>query len=257
MPHLLIERLRSCPTLLTMAVPKVKDSCLCTYVIEVLDILAAVIFVAGSVCFLPKYSVSLQHFFLGCILYIVGSFLYCLICVFTFSEALAWKGVTAFEVWENGLYLVGSVLFLAGSVLYLPPEGQLKYRNNAVMSLGQICETFSFLDSQFRGTVLFILGSVLFVFAAFTNLLNQQKQDEWSSRMLSAVTSLYMGGSLLFALGSIAFLPHLGCGEAMVTLGAWLFIVGSIMFLLGSLLSMCRTVKVLQSPSREGDLLLR
>jgi len=260
MPHLVIERLRTCPSLFTISWPAVKSSRFATYTIEVLDIVAAIIFVFGSICFLPTYATSMRTLFLGCSLFIYGSALYCGICMFTFSEALTMKGgCLALEVWENGLYLLGSVLFLVGSILYLPGEAHdaKSAREALAMSLGQICETISNLESQRLGAILFIVGSVLFVLAAFTNLLNQQKADAWSSRMLSAVTTCYMGGSMLFALGSVAFLPHLGCGEPIVALGAWCFIVGSALFLVGGLVSLRRTIWVLDGRGAEGILLVR
>mmetsp|Transcript_86481 Transcript_86481/g.201230 ORF Transcript_86481/g.201230 Transcript_86481/m.201230 type:complete len:254 (+) Transcript_86481:69-830(+) len=253
MPHLIIERLRTCPCEFTFDWPRVKASRSATYLIEVFDIIAAVIFVVASVCFLPSYSMQAQTYFLGCNLFLLGSIIYCFICTFTFSEALATKGISAFEVWENGLYLLGSLLFLFGSVMYLPLEEQDVHN----MSLGQICDTFNILGNQWLGTILFIIGSVLFVFAAFTNLLNQPKSDGWSSKMLSVVTSFYMGGSLLFTLGSTAFLPHLGCGENMVTLGAWCWIVGSVLFLLGGVTSLWRTTWILNLREGEGEVLVR
>jgi len=255
MPHLLVERMRSCSVVSNLRFPKLKESCpLGAYFVEVLDVCAAAIFVAGSVCFLPAYAANVRTFFLGCSLFITGSVQYCIVCGLAFGEALVLKGVATLEVLENGLYLVGSLLYLAGSVLYLPPEEQLSFMHRAAaLSLGQICETTGFVPDQLLGTVLFIAGSLLFVLAAFTNMLLQKRSSEWSARVLSAATSFYMGGSLLFAVGSIAFLPSLGCSEHMLSLGAWCFIVGSCLFLLGSLLSLWRTIGVAGGKGSERD----
>mmetsp|Transcript_81811 Transcript_81811/g.231887 ORF Transcript_81811/g.231887 Transcript_81811/m.231887 type:complete len:262 (+) Transcript_81811:72-857(+) len=244
MPHLLIERLRSFAKL-PSPLPRIRDSSVLVYSIEVLDILAAIIFVAGSVCFLPEYARNSYTYYEGCWLFIIGSALYGFICAVTLLEAMIADGVQSFEVWENLLYLLGSILFLVGSVMYVPTEQQaVVFHRSAYMSLEQLCEAARLMDHKFLATVYFIAGSVLFAFAAFTNALSQKRFDEWSCRMLSAVTSLYMAGSLLFAMGSVAFLPHMGCREPMVALGAWTFIVGSLFFLVGGVMSLWRTMWV-------------
>jgi hypothetical protein len=248
MPHLLIERLRSFPALYTCTCNR-KEYPSGAYAIEVLDILAGIIFIVGSACFLPQYSHSLNVFLAGCILFVVGSVIYVVICVCTFIEALCEKGLVTLEAAENGLYLLGSWLFLFGTFLYWPSESHyagVKYIQN--LSLAQY---FNLFEPELEGTLLFIAGSVLFAFAAFFNALNQREFDEWASRLLPVITSLYLGGSLLFAMGSVAFLPHLGCSEQMVEIGAWQFIIGSILFLIGGCLSFWRTVWISQHPPDE------
>mmetsp|Transcript_43990 Transcript_43990/g.113699 ORF Transcript_43990/g.113699 Transcript_43990/m.113699 type:complete len:285 (-) Transcript_43990:3-857(-) len=271
MPHLIIERERSfhTPRFLSQ-----KAAYIGVYAVEVLDIFAAATFVGGSLCFLPRFSKQLRDFVHGCSLFILGSAIYCLICTIAFGEALGRQGWLSFEVWEHLLYLLGSWLFLAGSVLYLPVSGapwdmaveqdhianmglptRISIGPEAVY-LGQICELFSYFERQSLGTILFIVGSMLYVFAAFTNALNQRKFDELSSKMLTAVTSLYMTGSLLFTMGSVALLPHLGCGDQMVSLGVWCFIIGSFLFLFGGIASLVRTHWVLRGSNGERDPLM-
>lgn len=252
MPHLIIERSRAFPSICTCTFQTRKDFPAGAYFIEVLDILAAVIFIAGSVCFLPAYSHDLQVFLLGCVLFVVGSAVYVGICLFTFFEALKEKGLMTLEASENFMYLVGSWLYLVGTFLYWPAEGHYKEMADIKeLSLGQY---FNFFEPEFEGTVLFAVGSVLFAFAAFVNALNIRHFDDWTSIALSAITSLYMGGSLLFAMGSVAFLPNLGCGEQMIAIGAWCFIIGSVLFLIGSLLSFWRTWHILGSPAERAPL---
>jgi len=125
MPHLLIERRRSfakvfsCPSFQKRA-----ESPITSYTIEVLDIIAGLIFVWGSACFLPHYSKELSVFLLGCQLYIIGGFIYVIICTFTFMEACGDRGFFTFEACENLMYMIGSWIFLAGTVLYWPAEAQ-------------------------------------------------------------------------------------------------------------------------------------
>merc|ERR1719254_110858 len=146
----------------------------------------------GSACFLPQYSEDLDVFLAGCILFVVGGIFYVAICLCTFVEALSEKGLATLEAAENGLYLLGSWLFLFGTFLYWPPKSHYEgIEWVQKMSLGQY---FNLFEPELEGTLLFIVGSVLFAFAAFVNALNQRAFDIWTSKLLSAITSLYLGG---------------------------------------------------------------
>lgn len=94
---------------------------------------------------------------------------------------------------------------------------------------------------EWTGSVLFIIGSLFFTLAAFTNALKQRKFLEWNAVIISA-SSLYMAGSLQFVMGSVCFLPELGADWAMARFGAWCFISGSIMYMLGNSISLSRTL---------------
>lgn len=248
MPHLLINRTRSFPSLGTFSFNR-KEYPAGAYAVEVLDIVSGIIFVIGSVCFLPPYSNDLRVFLIGCQLFVTGSCFYVVICGCTLAEAMHEKGLVTFETAENAFYLLGSWLFLVGTFLYWPAEAHYKYVEGVKdLSLGQI---FNLFEPEFEGTILFIVGSVLFAFAAFFNALNQRSFDTWAARLMTATTSLYMGGSLLFGMGSVAFLPHLGCNEQMLKIGAWAFIVGSLLYLIGGCLSLWRTVWISKHPDEE------
>eukprot|EP00929_Paragymnodinium_shiwhaense_P026411 TRINITY_DN15719_c0_g1_i1.p1 TRINITY_DN15719_c0_g1~~TRINITY_DN15719_c0_g1_i1.p1 ORF type:complete len:131 (-),score=39.80 TRINITY_DN15719_c0_g1_i1:61-453(-) len=116
------------------------------------------------------------------------------------------------------------------------------------VSPGQILNLFS---PEFEGTILFIIGSAMFAFAAFINAMNQRHFQELIGQLHSAVTSLYMAGALLFCMGSVAFLPHLGCNKQMLTIGAWMFIVGSAFYMIGGCLSLYRTLLVMEPENLE------
>jgi len=233
MPHLLIERLREFPNV-----------CRGNILVEVLDILAGIIFIVGSVCFLPEYEHNLKVFLFGVILYVVGSAIYVVICTGTLAEAISTKGLWSFESFENILYLVGSWVFFWGTFLYWPKKAHTDIVEAMKdMSLGQQLNLFS---PEFEGTLLFILGSAMFAFAAFVNALNQRHFEELIGKLLTASTSLYMAGSILFCMGSVAFLPDLGCNDQMLTIGAWCFIIGSAFFTIGGCLSLYRTILVMQ-----------
>lgn len=248
MPHLLIERLRSFPSLGHFSFNR-KEYPTGAFVLEILDIIAGIIFVAGSACFLPPLSDDLDVFLAGCLLFVIGGAFYVLICCCSFAEALSEKGLATFEAAENGLYLLGSWVFLVGTFLYWPKEAHYKHIETLKgLTFGQY---FNLFDPEFEGTLLFIVGSVMFAFGAFFNALNQHEFNDWSSKLLSAITSLYLGGSLLFAMGSVAFLPNMGCGQQMLQIGAWCFIIGSVLFLTGGCLSLWRTTWLSRNPKHE------
>merc|ERR1719378_1208821 len=99
-----------------------------------------------------------------------------------------------------------------------PPATSSKARVHFLGALGNYCLRFGEPWSpQFWGVVLFIAGSVAYTVAAFLNAMNRKEWEwSWADRMLSLVTSFYFAGSLLCCLGSVAFLPDLGCGEEMI-----------------------------------------
>merc|ERR1719203_1426817 len=80
----------------------------------------------------------------------------------------------------------------------------------------------------------------MFAAAAFVNGLNHNDLISVEGKLLTATTSLYMAGSLLFVMGSVAFIPDLGCNEGMLALGAVSFIVGSVLYTIGGVVSLIR-----------------
>lgn len=212
--------------------------------------IAGIIFVVGSYCFLPQFSKDVPVFLAGCILYVIGGAIFMGISIYTLVEALVHHRSFTMEVFENILYVIGSWLFLAGTVLYWPKKAHYDYIEEMKdFSLGQY---FNFFSPEFEGTIMFALGSVLFAFAAFTNALNHRKFEEEMSQMLTAVTTIDMAGDMLFIIGSVAFLPDLGCNSKMLAIGAWAFIAGSVLFVVGALISMYRTLRIWRLHEREG-----
>jgi hypothetical protein len=240
--------------------PSRKESAAYAYLIEVLDILGGLIFVAGSVCFLPKYAEDVDVFVVGCNLFVVGSVQYVIVCCLTLAEALNEKGTWTFEAIENFGWVVGSFVFLIGTILYFPDRdacakgvsGNFK-TSEAEEKCHSLAQHMNKHDKAFWGTVLFIAGSMIFVIAVFINAMNQRKFIKWHHRMVSIVSFNYMIGSLLFCMGSIAFLPNAGCGPEMVSLGAWMFIIGSGFFVVAGIASIIRTYYMLKEDFDEGS----
>lgn len=169
--------------------------------------------------------------------------------MFCLSESVDEKGWDSLETCEASLYVAGAFVFLVGTILYLPfelwDEGIAdSYHARSRKSGYGIPVILNMNNSrEFQGSVLFIVGSCMFAFAAYANALNQRQFHDVRSQMLTATTTAYMFGSMLFVMGSVAFLPDLGCNQTMETFGAWCFIFGSMQFEFGGWISFCRTVK--------------
>lgn len=244
MPYVLIERLRFIPSI-GISLDSAACSCLkdSERVIAVLDIIAGLTFIIGSFCFLPPFDHSLRVFLTGCMLYAVGGLIYACIAIFCTWEMHKKPGANAGEVLENYMYLIGSIVFFLGTILYWPTKADqvhwlLDMDKLKDMSLGAY---FNLMSPEFEGTLLFIIGSLMFAAAAFVNGLNHNDLRSVEGKLLTATTSVYMAGALLFVMGSVAFLPDVGCSETMITIGAWSFIVGSVLYTVGAVISLVRT----------------
>lgn len=264
-------------------------------VLEVLDAIAAVTFLAGSIYFLPCYAKDAHAFIVGCRLFLVGSYMLLAVSSIALVETLMKRCLT-FEVWADGLYFLGSVSFVIGRFLYMPDEDHYAplvrfWRKHRVMERTATLERLidalpddqvitdesassvvhkarelertgigryvNFYNRECLGTVLFMVGSCLFAFAAFTNALRQQQFNKWTSRMFTAATTMYMAGALQYIMGSMCFLPQIVASDEVAAMGAWLFIGGSSCFIVGSVLSLWRTAVLYRGDAEESNVLNR
>lgn len=242
MPHLMIDRLRSLPDYLRRVT-------LC-YGIEALAIVADVTFVVSSCGFCPPFVRSLEIFVASCAGFALGSLIYLGLALVSTLEAVRKHGWQEIEVFENLAYLAGSLQFFLGTVLYWPSKAHRIYwlldmEDLKNLSIGAY---FNLMSPEFEGTLLFIAGSVLFVFAAFMNGLTHNHSHTTESKMLTATTSFFMGGSVLFVMGSVGMMPDLGCGEGMYDIGAGCYVFGSVCYLAGSLISLARVHRMVSDP---------
>lgn len=183
---------------------------------------------------------------LGCALFVVGTTGFLGVALFTLAEAMYEKGIESFETCENSLYVAGALLFNAGTILYWPETANWPIiEASKDLSPGQFMNWFS---PEFEGTILFIIGSVFFAMAAYVNGLGQRDFDTPAQKMLTAATTSYMTGALLLIMGSVAWLPELGCGHRMEEFGAWMFVLGSLMYVIGGVISLIRTSMQLNDP---------
>jgi len=253
MPHLLIERIRHTPSFCPCGrrykdgkVVRLRDQAACAYTVEAIDIISGLIILIGSACFLPSFSSDKEIFVLGCFLFVVGTTGYLVISIFALAEAVYEKGLESLEACENSLYVAGALLFNAGTILYWPDEANWPLTiASKELSPGQF---FNWFSPEFEGTVLFIIGSLFFSMAAYVNGLSQQSFDTPIKKMLTAATTCYMVGALLLVMGSVAWLPELGCGQRMEEFGAVMYVIGSLMYVIGGVISLIRTSLQLDDP---------
>lgn len=254
MPHLLVERIRAAPILCPCCkrskeghiVPASRNDTGCVYVIEVVDIISGLIILIGSACFLPSFSSDRDIFILGCVLFVIGTTGYLGLSIFALAECLYMKGIESLEAVESSLYVAGAILFNAGTILYWPEEANWPLTlASRELAPGQY---FNWFSPEFEGTVLFIIGSLFFAMAAYVNGLTQRDFDTIGQKLMTATTTCFMVGALLFVMGSVAWLPELGCGERMEEFGAVMYVLGSLLYVIGSVISVIRTSLQLDEP---------
>lgn len=266
MPHVVVERLRSVGVICKQGLAKKKGEFYAGLVLEGLDILAGFLFLVGSVYFLPELSQDIDLFFRGCALCMLGSMIYLVITAYTTVEAFRYGDVI--ELWENTFYFVGSVLFTIGVVLYWPNEHQYEWLRLEHLKDWSIAQYLNLMAPEYEGCLLFIAGSVLFALGAGANIVKMppfeasgvseptDKAREALHRMAWWTTMFYMVGAVLFVVGSVAILPELHYGDALVRFGIWCFIIGSAFYVFGGALNFWRMVLRSSRPDHERASLL-
>ena len=209
-------------------------------------VLAGFFFVIGSVCFLPEFSAL---YLAGCYFYFAGGAIYLFTSTYDLLEV--WHEVGGeFDRVMNELYVAGSIIYLIGTALYLPEMPHILGRQPT--ELGAYC---------------FIIGSLFFVHACFINgahtgdVFAASKWDDHDAQKAAvrrnmklnvlAMTNCTMLGSTCFLVGSVLYLPTIGCEEFAVRVGTWLFIGGSSLFVLAGVLPLVNAQlnKVLGAPT--------
>mmetsp|Transcript_20435 Transcript_20435/g.68610 ORF Transcript_20435/g.68610 Transcript_20435/m.68610 type:complete len:272 (-) Transcript_20435:203-1018(-) len=185
---------------------------------EALGIASAVQFGLGSVFFLPSLS---EHVFWGCILFITGSVGYAACTIFDFIEERSVDRNASAQV-THALYSAGAILWVVGTVFFFP-------------SVVQMDGPAGGESGQRIGAAFFIIGSMAFVIACFTNRAPSSVHPGAgvrAERLVLAASNSEVTGSILFLVGSVFFLPDFACNaeECIIFLAAWLFIVGSVLF---------------------------
>lgn len=133
------------------------------------------------------------------------------------------------DLWERysaAVYQLGGVTFVAGSVFFLP-----------------VLEHFKYI-----GAWLFLVGSLLYLLVTGHDLFEVVRfWRQFVTRTLAQTLELgaslnYVTGSILFAVGSLFFLPSWD----WPTVGAWCFVIGSVAFVLGTAVNL---LQVFEAPT--------
>lgn len=181
--------------------------------------LGGVMFVIGSVCFFPSLSAYLA---IGDWLFIVGSILYLLVTGHELLEVHKYWRLHGTETFADRIefvaawsYVLGSLLFVAGSVCFLPS-----------------------VDAVVPGAWMFIVGSCLFFIGGLVNILQVVEAPSLIYMQLFNFTvALFVIGSALFAEASIPYLWNLSSPAQwqMSTFDAAQYVFGSVLFLVGGM----------------------
>jgi len=206
-----------------------------------LYICAGLFFVVGSVCFLPACEACYRE---GVWLYFLGGLIYLKTAIFDLEEA--YNVGAAFEVAMNWLYVAGTAFYLVATFLYAPLVAE---------------DVVGEHRSELWGALGFIVGSVFFVFACFLNgahagdVFNDLEDDDddvedapfkrsavlfQAKVLVLATTNCTMLGALLFLVGSVFYLPIIGCSNETVLIGTWCYLVGSLLFTCAGVLPVIR-----------------
>lgn len=191
-------------------------------------------FIWGSVLFLPGLSAKANE---GAWIFIVGSVLYLFVTGHDAIEVVRYRRQLTtpptlwdrLETWSAGTYLLGTVLFLVGSVLFLAAVDRI--------DLGSLC---------------FIIGSALFVAGATVDVLRIGRAPDRRLLQLMNLTAItFVTGSVLFLVASVPYLFSLGTAtdeRLVAAMSAAQYIWGSILFLLGGAFNFRRSALVAGRP---------
>lgn len=195
-------------------------------------LLGGFIFAVGSVMFFPALSAYLDA---GAFLFIVGSLLYLLVTGHDLAEVVNYMMTRRMpetiwdklEFWAALTYVVGTVLFIIGSVFFLSMVG---------------------LDRA--GSWCFIIGSLLFIIAATINVLQiVQAEDLVTLQLMNLTAITFVTGSLLFVVASVPYLWVLTDASDRVEVYTFLaaqYLSGSILFLAGGVFNYWKAYKTVR-----------
>jgi len=244
MPHHVKQHHAHCP-----------DTTTVEYVQAIINCVVNLGFLWGSVLFLKSskgqwYSLGLNNYLVGDILFIVCSIIVGIICGKALYETMDEKGelmehmmnrVERNEIFESALFVIAAIIFTIGSIIYYP------YWDFGSPENKEWWESW--------GACSFIAGSFCFVLAGFFNGYGKSQFDHTMSTKREFPTYILKKygllcvvlGSVFFVVGSYLYRPgfHKGCNSEMangaegknegicadsMNVGTWQYIYGSIFF---------------------------
>lgn len=230
MPHLFTNRSRK------YAIGVHEDKLTAHHTWEKINVLVyeigGIIFIAGSVLFLPKYG---DYEVDGAWLFIVGSILY-LIVTFHDGIELFFNKEAAWALFVDSMaaltYVLGSTAFIIGSAFFLPT-----------------------VDKTVAGAWCFIWGSVLFTLGAIMNALQiYEAPNVWTSRYMLLTAVCYIIGSVFFTLASVPYLWTFQNSQDERKIDEYLaiqYIIGSVCFFFGGCINGLRAYLIMKRDKQQ------
>lgn len=224
MPHLFVNRLRHHS--IGGAPDDLRNQFKWELVNAMCYLTGGIIFIAGSVMFLPRYE---EWAALGCWLFVIGSFFYLFVACHDLYEVIhtttATKQETKAKKTVDALaasaYIAGGLVFIIGSYQFLPT-----------------------VEMYTEGSYNFIIGSLLFIGGAVTNSVQIFDSPTAESAMYANFTAVcYVIGSTLFLSGSVPYLMDFESYHDKIQIHRYLgvqFVLGSALFLIGGTINVWR-----------------
>lgn len=233
MPHLFVNRRRMHD--LTSAHPELGYHFRWETINAVLYKIGGLVFILGSVLFFPRYEAYAD---LGAWMFFFGSLLYLVVTGHDMAEVWRYWRATRSHTTDKILeftaaitYLVGTLLFIVGSIFFLS-------------ALGWIVP----------GAWCFVIGSVLFLIGACVNVTQIVQERSLVTLQLMNLTAIsFIVGSVLFLVASIPYLWTVESAAERYTLFsfiAWQYVFGSVLFLMGGVYNFSRAYFLMRDESQ-------
>ena len=202
---------------------------------EVGGLLGSICFIIGSFYFYPEYNEEMTFcepydcILIGSLLFVLGSFFFFLGSCSNFVKNDAASCTDLGLTINATLYCVANFLFTVGSCFFCP---KLAHHHIPIGAKG--------FKAEYIGLGCFIFGSVVFILAPMYDMYraHQLRSTLQISHMSVVVefiiAAMYIGGSILYLVGSVYFIPDL-----FERFAVHMFVVGSFCFLGACLSSPC------------------
>ena len=235
MPHHFVNRVRSHPFI--GEEPSRRNQLRWESASAIIYLVGGVLFVWGSVRFFPSLESRAENE--GAWIFFAGSLLYLVVTGHDADEVVRYRRQLdrcptlsdRFELWAAGSYLIGTLLFIVGSVCFL-----------------------SWVGDYSAGAWCFVLGSLLFAFGATIDVVQiVQAPDIRMLQLLNLTALSFVVGSVLFAVASVPYLftfQNVDDERTVDTFLAAQFVVGSALFLVGGIFNYRRAFLVIDGSSR-------
>lgn len=202
---------------------------------EVGGLLGSLCFIIGSFYFYPKYNEEMTFcepydcILVGSLLFVLGSFFFFVGSCANFVKNDAASCTDIGLTINATLYCIANFLFTVGSCFFCP---KLAHHHIPISAKG--------FKAEYIGLGCFIFGSVVFIVAPMYDMyrahqLRLKGQISYLSVAVEfVIAAMYIGGSMLYLVGSVYFIPDL-----FEVFAVHMFVVGSFCFLGACLSSPC------------------